>query len=80
MIPVSGNPHTFGGPKNNFVKASHYPQSGHLFVGQPARGTRKNFPPVNWQQEIKDYLWKFYHNGGNPTTSIVNKLTMLSIT
>jgi hypothetical protein len=51
MIPVSGNPHTFGGPKNNFVKASHYPQSGHLFVGQPARGTRKNFPPVNWQQE-----------------------------
>ncbi|MFZ0203298.1 MAG: cupredoxin domain-containing protein, partial [Nitrososphaeraceae archaeon] len=35
----------FGAPKNNFVKASHHPQSGYLFVGQSAGGARKSFVP-----------------------------------
>ena len=41
MIPVNGNSPVFGAPKNNFVKASHHPQSGYLFVGQSAGGARK---------------------------------------
>src|ERR687898_3517537 len=46
MIPVNGKLPVFGAPKNNFVKASHHPQSGYLFVGQSAGGTRKNFSPT----------------------------------
>jgi plastocyanin len=45
MIPVNGNYPILGAPKNNFVKASHHPQSGYLFVGQSAGGTRKGFSP-----------------------------------
>jgi plastocyanin len=45
MIPVNGNSPVFGAPKNNFVKASHHPQSGYLFVGQSAGGARKSFVP-----------------------------------
>ena len=45
MIPVNGNYPVFGAPKNNFVKASHHPQSGYLFVGQSAGGARKGFSP-----------------------------------
>jgi plastocyanin len=43
MIPVNGKLPIFGAPKNNFVKASHHPQSGYLFVGQSAGGARKGF-------------------------------------
>ena len=46
MIPVNGNAPVFGAPKNNFVKASHHPQSGFFFAGQSAGGTRKNFSPT----------------------------------
>ena len=45
MIPVNGNSPVFGAPKNNFVKASHNPKSGYIFVGQSAGGARKNFAP-----------------------------------
>lgn len=45
MIPVNGNYPIFGASKNNFVKASHHPQSGYLFVGQSAGGARKGFSP-----------------------------------
>ncbi len=34
MIPVNGNSPILGAPKNNFMKASHHPQSGYLFIGQ----------------------------------------------
>jgi plastocyanin len=44
MIPVNGNSPIFGAPKNNFLKASHHPQSGYIFVGQSAGG-RKGFVP-----------------------------------
>jgi hypothetical protein len=46
MIPVNGNSPVFGAPKNNFVKASHNPQSGYIFVGQSAGGARKSFIPT----------------------------------
>ena len=46
MIPVNGNSPVFGAPKNNFVKASHHPQSGYFFVGQSSGGARKNFGPT----------------------------------
>src|SRR5687768_7313720 len=46
MIPVNGNSPVFGAPKNNFVKASHNPKSGYIFVGQSAGGARKNFAPT----------------------------------
>jgi plastocyanin len=46
MIPVNGNSPIFGAPKNNFVKASHNPQSGYIFVGQSAGGARKSFIPT----------------------------------
>jgi plastocyanin len=46
MIPVNGNAPVLSAPKNSFVKASHHPQSGYLFVGQSAGGTRKNFSPT----------------------------------
>jgi hypothetical protein len=50
-------------------------------MGQPARGTKKNFFTRQLAaREVKDYLGQFYHNGSNPTKSIVTKLTMLSIT
>jgi plastocyanin len=42
-IPVNGKLPVFGAPKNNFVKASHHPKSGYLFVGQSAGGARKGF-------------------------------------
>jgi len=45
MIPVNGKLPVFGAPKNNFVKASHSPRSGYLFVGQSAGGARKGFLP-----------------------------------
>lgn len=45
MIPVNGKLPVFGAPKNNFVKASHNPRSGYLFVGQSAGGARKGFVP-----------------------------------
>jgi plastocyanin len=45
MIPVNGNSPVFGAPKNNFVKASHQPQSGYLFVGQSSGAARKNLSP-----------------------------------
>jgi hypothetical protein len=45
MVPVNGNIPVLGAPKNNFVKASHHPQSGYLFVSQSAGGARKNFSP-----------------------------------
>ena len=44
-IPVNGKLPVFGAPKNNFVKASHHPKSGYLFVGQSAGGARKGFVP-----------------------------------
>jgi plastocyanin len=45
MIPVNGKLPVFGAPKNNFIKASHHPKSGYLFVGQSAGGARKGFVP-----------------------------------
>jgi plastocyanin len=45
MIPVNGNYPIFEAPKNNFVKASHHPKSGYLFVGQSAGGARRGFVP-----------------------------------
>jgi plastocyanin len=45
MIPVNGNSPVFEAPKNNFLKATHHPQSGYIFVGQSAGGSRKGFIP-----------------------------------
>ena len=66
--------------KTIFVNASQYPQSGHLlWVNQLAE--QKNFFTRQLAaREVKDYLGQFYHNGSNPTKSIVTKLTKLSIT
>lgn len=46
LIPVNGNSPVLGAPKNNFVKASHHPQSGYFFVGQSSGGARKNSSPT----------------------------------
>ena len=50
LIPVNGNSPVLGAPKNNFVKASHNPKSGYIFVGQSSGGARKNFGSNYWQQ------------------------------
>jgi plastocyanin len=47
LIPVNGNSPILGAPKNNFVKASHHPQSGYFFMGQSSSGARKNVPTTD---------------------------------
>ncbi|MGI8833231.1 MAG: hypothetical protein ACR2IS_11425, partial [Nitrososphaeraceae archaeon] len=47
LIPVNGNSPVLGAPKNNFVKASHHPQSGYFFMGQSSGGARKNVPTTS---------------------------------
>jgi hypothetical protein len=66
-------------PQKTIVMASQYPQSGHLLWANQL--AEKNFfTSQQAAREVKDYLGRFYHNGSNPTKSIVTKLTMLSIT